>query len=140
MTAKFKSTPVKQDFWISGSVEGGFDFECRSCGSSLPGKFEVPLKILIRLKNKGSLTWHEDESREFDEYVVEIGSGVQKIPIITIIREQVVLKYNPAVPGETDEVEKCEHCAATEIPSVPFKRETGTDPRWDKLKMLLKKK
>ena len=136
---EFVSVPIQEDFWVTIRAKLGFLFECRTCGSPRRGKVRVETKVMLKKGSEKGLLWSEDEGGSFDEYWVEIGPDIEKIPILSLIREQVLLNCNSAKPEEGIEVSPCEVCKNEPFEKKAQENKETTDPRWEKLKGLLKK-
>ena len=130
--------PCGSQYWINGYAEGGYKYECSCCGSPLNGKFKIPIKILMTNTNGDEIIWDEEKSDNFDEYVVSVGNKVRYIPLMSVIKEQVVLNCNKNFPPEEALVDKCKECGGVKPPLSAAQNEQKIDPRWEILSTLKK--
>ncbi len=137
--ANIQSTLVGETIWIEGSASGGFNYECPICGSSIKGKFKVPIKLLLKMVEKGTFSWLDEEAQGHDDYVASIGPGEESFSIIPIIREQIILNCNVSSPESNAHVEDCSECKGDKAYYSHKKDKQTIDPRWEKLKSLKKK-
>ncbi len=121
---------------LQGRAFGSFSYECNNCGSSLLSKYDIPIKILLDFSNKSGVEWHDEEVEAFDDYLVTIGPEVQELEITNVIREQIILNYNPVMPGEGNWKVECKVCLSKPKQDKREGSKDEIDPRWEKLKLI----
>ncbi|MFC1584420.1 hypothetical protein ACFL5V_02615 [Fibrobacterota bacterium] len=102
----------------------------------MKGNFDVPVKLMLEHADRVGVTWLEEAAGSYDDYMVKAGPGTKDIPLVPIIREQIVLNCDPVFPEHKTEMEKCIECETLRSTAVKTQSEPEIDPRWEKLKAM----